>query len=253
MMLPRDHCIQCGALLTRHERFSGSICGNWRCRAAQLDEALRVHRKQSADVLGISDPEAFEPVVVPFGVRPIVALSNARRTDFLNFLVASIDEAFGDRELPPVPLLRDGGDAPTAGVIALAEAASAMVCGACLGVCCHDGGRYHAFLNAEAIASLRLARPDLTAEKMVITYVSHFPEEHFDGACVFQALTGCTLPRDLRAPICNSYQCRGLREAVGKLAKNPAGRLIVIAREDNRIIRSAFVDASGMRRYLVQC
>lgn len=251
-MLPRNHCTRCGALLTRHERFSGSICGNWRCRAALLDEALRVHRKQVADALGIFDAETFEPVVVPFRERLIVALSDSRRTDFLNFLAESIDEAFEDGEPVPRPLSPDEGDAPTADAVALADAAAAMVCGACLGVCCHDGGSYHAFLNAEAIGFLRSAQPDLTREKIMTIYAAHLPEEHFEGACVFQERTGCTLPRDLRAPICNSYQCRGLREAVEKLEKNPAGRLIVIAREDNRIIRSAFVDASGIRRYPVQ-
>jgi hypothetical protein len=249
MMLFRDHCLWCGALLTPHERYSGSICGNWRCRAAHRDEALRIHRKIAADALGISDPEAFDPVVVPFRLRPLVALSDERRSDFLNYLAERIDEAFGVGEPVLGPLPSEDGEAPTADAIALAEAAAARVCGACLGVCCHEGGRFHAFLKTEAIGRLRSARPDLTPEKMVITYAAHLPEEHFEGACVFQERTGCTLPRDLRAPICNRFQCRGLRDAVEKLAKNPGRGLIVIARKDNRIIRSAFVDASGMSRY----
>lgn len=248
-MRPRDHCSACGALLTPHERFSGRVCGNWRCRSAKLGEDLRAHRREAATVLGIGDPETYEPVVVPFRTRPIVKLSDERRKGFLKFLEEIIGEAFGDRESAPDPPCRDESDGPTPEGVALAEEAAARICGVCVGVCCHRGGGSHAFLDTEALRYLRSTRPSLTPDVVAAAYTALLPEEHFEGACVYQTLTGCALPRDLRAPLCNRYQCRGLRDAIEKLANNPSGPFIVIARQDNRIICSAFVDASGIRRY----
>jgi hypothetical protein len=245
----RDHCVVCGAILTLHERFSGGICGNWRCRETKLGEALKAHRLEAAAALGISDPETFEPVVVPFRPRPIVTLSDERREGFLNFLEEILKEVFGGGEPGPEPPPSDDSEAPSPERIALAEAAAAMVCGACGGVCCHHGGYSHAFLDSETLRRLLPARPDLTLEEVGNAYKAYLPEAHFKDACVFQARTGCALPRHLRAPLCNGYQCRGLKEAVEKLAQNPARRFIVIARENNRIIRSAFVDRSGIQRY----
>lgn len=248
-MLLRDHCAVCGALLTAIERFSGGICGNWRCRAAKLSEALVAHRREAAEALGISNPEIFEPVLVPYRHRSIVRLSEERRTGFLNFIEKIIHAAFEDGEPLSGAVSDDDCEAPPSRQIALAEAAAAIVCAACAGVCCSHGGYSHAFLTSEFLRRLRMTRPDLTSEAMKAAYTAHLPEMHFEGACVYQTLTGCALPRGLRAPICNGYQCRGLKEAVEKLAKNPAVRFIVIAREDNRIIRSTFVDASGIRYY----
>jgi hypothetical protein len=249
MMPMRDHCSVCGGLLTLHERFSGRICGNWRCRSAKLYKDLRVYRREAATALGIENPETFEPVVVPFRTRPIVKLSEERRSDFFKFLAEILAEAFGDQESDPDPPCCDKSDGSTPEGIALAAEAAAMVCGACVGVCCHHGGCNHAFLDSEALRCLRSTRPGLTPEEAASAYAAHLPNEHFEGACVYQTRTGCALPRDLRAPLCNAYQCRGLREAIEKLANNPSQTFIVIARQDNRIIRSAFVDALGIRRY----
>ncbi|MFH0726789.1 MAG: hypothetical protein V2B19_10635 [Pseudomonadota bacterium] len=249
MMWLHDHCGVCGALLTPLERFSGGICGNWRCRAAKLSEALVAHRLEAAGALRISDPETYVPVVVPYRPRSIVRLSDERRTGFLNFIEKIISKAFQDGEALSEPVPDDDNVAPPLQRVALAEAAAVMVCAACAGVCCRHGGYSHAFLTPEFLRRLRSTRPDLTPEAVEAAYTTHLPETHLEGACVYQTLTGCALPRGLRAPICNGYQCRGLKEAVEKLAKNPAVRFIVIAREDNRIIRSAFVDASGIRRH----
>jgi len=249
-MRPRDHCSVCGDLLTIHERFTGRICGNWRCRSAKLGEDLRVHRREAATALGIGDPETFEPLVVPFRTRPIVKLSDERRKGFLKFLAEIIGEAFRECEsTPDLPPRSDEIDGPTPEGIALAEEAAARVCGACVGVCCHHGGSSHAFLDSEALRCLRSTRPILTPDELATAYTAHLPKEHFESACVYQTRTGCALPRDLRAPLCNRYQCRGLREAIEKMANNPSRPFIVIARQDNRIICSAFVDASGIRRY----
>src|SRR5512135_457788 len=97
-------CLICSRPLTRHEHYAGQICSDWRCRARQLDDALRAHRAQAALALGVEEAEAFPIAVIPSRPVRVVELSAERRrvfADFLAELVAALpdkgDEPCADR------------------------------------------------------------------------------------------------------------------------------------------------------------
>jgi hypothetical protein len=53
----------------------------------------------------------------------------------------------------------------------------------------------------------------------------------------------------MRAELCNAYECRGLRDAAAVDPKGGRRRLFVVARQDNRIARAAFVDGTEQRAF----
>ncbi len=93
------------------------------------------------------------------------------------------------------------------------------------------------------------AHPAAGPEQAVRAYLAHLPEQSFEDACVYQGRNGCTLPRDLRAELCNAYECAGLRSYRRALARGGPRPGFAVVREDNRVMRSAFFDAERMRRY----
>jgi len=83
----------------------------------------------------------------------------------------------------------------------------------------------------------------------ICSYLQHVPEEHNKGSCIYHTKTGCSLARDMRARICNTYECRGPTDTREHFAKTRTGRVFVVVRHDNQIMCSAFMDESGTRAY----
>jgi hypothetical protein len=93
------------------------------------------------------------------------------------------------------------------------------------------------------------AHPEASPEQAVGAYLAHLPDESFAEACVYQGRDGCTLPRELRAELCNAYHCAGLRAYRRALEQDGPRPGFAVVREDNRVLRSAFFDARRLRRY----
>ncbi len=257
MALGASHCIVCDAGLTLHQRASGRICGDWRCREAELDEALEAHRAEAAAALGIERPEDHVLFVVPRSERPVVPLPARRKVRFRTHLrraaaaaargaPESVPPPEGPTELATTELAAAGED--EAALPAAETGLLGRACAACRGYCCRHG-RDHALLGGVHMARYLAAHPEGTPERAVGTYLAHLPDESFEGACVFQGRDGCTLPRGLRAELCNAYECGGLKAYRRALARYGPRPGCAVVREDNRILRSAFFDAEGLRRY----
>jgi len=82
-------------------------------------------------------------------------------------------------------------------------------CGACRGSCC-KGGANHAFLREQAMLAYMQRFPERSDDEILTHYRSYLPERTLTGGCVYQREDGCSLPRDMRADICNRYHCSGL-------------------------------------------
>lgn len=117
----------------------------------------------------------------------------------------------------PAPL----GTAATRVVIA--------VCSACKGACC-AAGREHAFLRVRTMREFAVAHPSLTDDEIVQAYLAPLPERTSHPGCVYQGARGCTLPRDMRSAICNSYLCNGLQQAVNAATPETVG--VYVAHRD---------------------
>ncbi len=83
------------------------------------------------------------------------------------------------------------------------------VCGACRGSCC-KGGADHAYLREHAMMAYMQRFPERSDDEILTHYRSYLPERTLTGGCVYQREDGCSLPRDMRADICNRYHCSGL-------------------------------------------
>ena len=80
----------------------------------------------------------------------------------------------------------------------------------CGGWCCWNGGD-EAFLDDRTLARLRLTNPKITEQAIELIYLARVPEAVYQDSCIFHGKRGCTLDRSMRADICNTYFCGGLR------------------------------------------
>ncbi|AMW05661.1 hypothetical protein [Gemmatimonas phototrophica] len=105
------------------------------------------------------------------------------------------------------------------------------VCSACRGHCCTNG-REHAFLRVRTLRDYAAAHPEHTDEAIVQAYLAHLPTHALHPGCVYQGERGCTLPREMRSAICNSYLCTGLQMAVDGTSPDTVG--VFVAHREGR-------------------
>lgn len=225
------NCIVCGTELSRHQSYSGGVCDDWRCRTATLEADLVRHRTAAAEASGVPDPDQFAPVVVPFRRARSVPLPRGRQAIFRARLQEKLREARASADDDAVQPGPDGQQDPTL---------PGSVCAVCRGACCHRGGN-HAFLDAGSLRRVLSARPGWTDEIALQEYLSRLPASSLEGSCVYHTDAGCQLPRGLRSTVCNTYLCRGLKDALEHFERGATSRAFVAAREDHRILHSAFV------------
>jgi hypothetical protein len=101
-------------------------------------------------------------------------------------------------------------------------------CATCQGFCCKGGGE-HAYIDERTMAHVRRDRPELDARQLIRCYLDALAPLSYAGSCLFHGAQGCTLPRSLRAELCNSYYCDGLRD-FQRRADAPAQVVVVAAR-----------------------
>jgi hypothetical protein len=229
-------CRYCDRPLTLHEHYSGGLCGDARCQRRHLEADLVAYRKQAGRALGETAAQAFPIVVVPHRAGRTAPVSPERREALETHLRALV------RRMPDAKEI-----APTTGPGEDALDAVAAVCGVCAGFCCYHGGTNFAFLDESTLARFAADHPESGPDGVAAAYLAHVPEHHYEGSCVYHTSAGCSLPRPMRAQICNEYECRGLRDARASPSTEGRRRLFVVARHDNRIVRGTFVDAAGTR------
>ena len=120
----------------------------------------------------------------------------------------------------------------------LPEAAAAL-CAQCAGRCCWTGGGNHAYIDAEVMDRWLAAHPGADVEVAIADYLQRLPSYHVRGACAYQAANGCTLPRELRAHVCNGYSCSALQQLTQALAKDPGHVAVVLTRQGPKLERAA--------------
>ncbi len=230
------HCPCCNIRITIHQKFNPGHCGAIACalkfandnatrREKKERKAIKKQRKTAvrnakrampeiAHALGVS-PESVKVGAVPYQNKPVVALPAAARALFMAHLTSTIAKAYSNvghssfiGPVPPAPL-----HPPTA--------IEEVGCTACQGHCCEQGRGRHAFLSQSVFENLFHINPDLSVDDVTAVYVAALPDRSVKKACVFQSNTGCTLPRDWRSDVCNTYRCKDLIRLSDKF---PPGR-----------------------------
>lgn len=178
---------------------------------------------------------ALPVIMLPANSRETWPLPEDTREQFLDRLRDTLTTVFAQ----PV----GDNDAPQS-ALDDAQHVSAMVarsCSTCRGECC-TAGRDHAFLRAESLVRVRAQHPQQSADALLESYASHLPERHYRGSCVYHTPTGCNLPRDLRANICNRYVCGGVSQLLTALTRGGATEVIVAAADSVHLRRMARIN-----------
>lgn len=217
------------------------ICDDWRCKAALLEKEMAAHRSKAAKAVGIENPGTYPMVVVPDDPADAGRQPQARKQahiDFLYDLCAKTAAAHnGDSRIPDDMELAD---------LEPPEHMASQVCAVCRGTCCHLG-KLEAFLDEAAICRFIAISGICDPLEIVYAYFARLPDIAVTDACVYQSVGGCSLPRWMRADICNAYRCQGLRQAEEMIHRDNRQRLCVVVRRDNRITRSAFIRNDKIR------
>lgn len=195
-------------------------------------------RTAAAPSLGVNDPDRYDLARVPYLRNRTTRLPARRRAAYVVHLRETVARAFTERasgtQPPDFDLQHDQRNNA-----ALRSQAIAVVlergCAQCRGACCPQGGT-RAFVDVPTIARYLVQFPTATEEDVVNAYLAYLGTRTIAEGCVNQGARGCTLPREMRAAICNKFLCDGLRELVGRL----------VARDDDqqepRVFYQAGVD-----------
>jgi hypothetical protein len=158
-------------------------------------------------------------IEVPGQRVPLEPLAATRVRAFKRHLIDAMRDLVGARR--PERLIQKRGPEPTGS----AEAGVRAACGHCGGSCCMAGGT-HAFIDDRTLARVRAERPGITARALLSAYVSAVAPLAYRGSCLFHGPVGCTLDRPLRAELCNSYYCNGLKDFLK--AEPKAGQTVTV-------------------------
>jgi hypothetical protein len=172
------------------------------------------------------------PVIVPRSDKRLVPLTPERVERLQKHLREALIDLGKVRRLDR---LAAGVSAEPAGFPAVVARAA---CSLCKGWCCRNGAD-DAFLDDRTLARLRLANPDITDEAIMRLYLARVPATAYQDSCIFHGQRGCTLDRSMRADICNTYFCGGLRDYMK--GQNEPEPTVVLAGEGDKMRSSAIL------------
>ena len=161
-----------------------------------------------------------------------------RRAAFSVNVAAAIDRALEDPDRP-VP------ESPQMPAHRAALIGSA--CGVCRGSCCRHGGD-HAYLFPDHFRRAMRHHPGRTREELLEDYLSRLPAEAYRDSCVYHTPSGCSLPRELRSSLCNTFLCGGLEEMLEAQEKESVARpVLALCLRDHgaELVRTAVFDDCG--------
>jgi hypothetical protein len=260
---PEQRCGVCERPLDVAERAAG-VCAATECRRAWVamrrrdalrraaeararrtrevrlafEEEARGVRALRARALGVSEATAAARPVVPIPsyaerTTPLPAMRRRRlRAHLEEVVVEALRLRAAGTAGPPAP--------PEAPPPALA-AAFGRACAHCRGHCCRHGAE-HAYVREDTILRYLGAHPDATVDTVLAEYMQHVGARSYRGSCVYHGARGCTLPRTLRADICNRFLCDGLKELRDACEGGAPGAFLAWSRGGRT--EGAFVDVA---------
>ncbi len=256
MTKPSSSCRFCGKAITFSQQhvFRGT-CEAAECQAhlfqLELSEfklaAERRHEARKAlafKFAHIDNPKCYStdstlPVVYPVPCMngELTVLPAERRAQFQEHLQKSVTEAF---EEPLFEASETEQETETNNQIAPPSPVVIAACSTCRGDCCRQG-ETHAFVTKELIVRIRRHHPTATQQEIVEMYDSRLSSITQEGSCVYHQERGCGLPRELRANICNSFECEDLRYI---FRESPATTLVIVSLDGEVGIRSQVLAAN---------
>ena len=178
----------------------------------ERNENLEVFNDALADTANLSK-ETLQLIPIPSGISTLTRLSEERKNRYVEHLKNTIQKALTYAHASEVPpdQHHDAREKLSSNEHAFEQSPALQstcdtLCSMCKGGCCADG-KEHAYISPVIIRRQMDADPELREEDLLATYTSNIASETALNACINQTNTGCALPRELRADICNSYFC----------------------------------------------
>lgn len=245
-------CHICGNELIEPTRRLVGICGSTACvhawarqmqvfrRAEKLKQNQRRHNvavvymDQELARHGIAGHEKILPLVVPANLRRIVNLPERRKRAFRDHLTKSLSQAAALRACSSG---RASGDNPTAKSSIEVDPLMVRGCATCRGRCCNNA-REHAYQDVANLVAYMHRHPDRRPRHVLKDYLDRLPNKAYEDSCFYHTETGCVLPREMRAAICNQFYCEELRDVQRQFPRGPAGDVMYVAFEKTRVVRA---------------
>ncbi|MEM7211862.1 MAG: hypothetical protein AAF479_08220 [Pseudomonadota bacterium] len=257
-----NFCAWCNASLTPHQTVTTKSCGAPKCereRTAELARAQTARRAQehedlktrlatehAGQIAAFSDRHDFPKtgarvMVTPFNGGTLAPVPEERLAGLEAHLIEVAAEGFAieDPETLSWPTQR------TSAVLPEPEAADAG-CITCQGGCCRPGGPSWGFIGKDEVCRYRIANPEATEADFVAYYLGHAPEQSISGSCIFHTMAGCTMSREDRSTLCNTFLCRGVKTMLSERARDGDAPTIVIGAENGEAFNlGAYAPGSG--------
>ena len=237
MNTARPHCAHCAAPLDDLARRRGlQHCGAAACRQRANAAAVK-SRWQQVAALAVQQATQLQPALRN-ALPAVLWLRPALREmepvgDELRERLASHWRAAAHDGYRHAYEGRDSVETLPEGAVTL--------CAQCAGGCCVQGAGHHAFIDADVIARWQAAHPGGSVDDAIADYLARLPAEHVRGACGFQTATGCALPREARAEVCNRYVCEPLQQLGKSLAAAPQHAAVVLTADGRQLERAALL------------
>jgi hypothetical protein len=265
-MTLQSTCQICGNPLIEPRWRLVGVCSSSKClhawtrrlQASRQAELLkqRQQRQRLADTylslevgrLGITGPGKILAVVVPANLRRIVNLPERRKRPFRDHLMQSLSQAAALRASSANRASCDEQRVSPAASSLMLDPLLGRGCATCRGRCCNLG-RDHAYQDAATLEGYMHRHPCERPRHILEDYLSRMPNRTYEESCVYHTETGCVLPREMRAPICNEFYCAELRDFQRQFPEGFSGQIIYMAIEGTRLVRAEplVVGAAGAR------
>lgn len=250
-------CRACGRPLSAAEQPAGT-CATLECQRTvslplirqerERQEARQTALRQQAARLrgqimrdfGLAQPDSFPIAIVPACTVGITPLPAKRRRAFRSHLMALIARAYATPAVPVRPEDQEATPLTPTGRDAEARQLLAHGCACCQGSCCQGGAHTQAYLEVSTIQRYRAAHPRQGPRAVLAAYLRPIGRQTYADSCVYHQADGCSLPRTLRAEICNRFFCSGLTEFAQQLPSSGPLRGFVVA-ADSGIRRAALL------------
>lgn len=261
-LLPMFKCAHCTRPLTAAQRASGH-CDARPCREAEtrvrraaalqiekdLVERLVRQREHTAADRGIpADEQAtYRLAILPYNddqVSPLPAPRRARHEAHLREQLARARIRLAASPMDVVPKLYSPSDEPTTPAKIAESRLLLTACASCRGWCCRQAGD-DAFLTEETMRGVLDRSPTMDDDAIVAHYLQHIGTQTMTRGCVYQGERGCTLAPELRADICHSFYCTGLRMMKDQYAEGTPMRAYFVHRCGGHVTSDRFVAISG--------
>ena len=260
-LLPTFKCVQCTRPLTTTERANG-YCDNPACRDAVMRERRAAAQKLEADLIerlerrreetasdhGIADAQqaTYRLAILPYNEDVVSVLPAQRRTLHEAHLREQLARARVRRAAAPNEAIREAVEMSEQSSSPTQLAESQLLhaaCASCRGECCRVGGD-KAFISDETLVGVLQRLPTLDDDAIVAHYMQHIGTHTMTRGCVYQSERGCTLAPELRAEICHSFYCTGLRMLKGTYAEGNPVRAHFVHLRRGEVTRDRFVSIS---------